>query len=388
MHSMHCAGIDSIYRRRLAGLVVAGLLAVLSGTAGAQAKAPYVLGAVLSLSGPVAANGVPTRDGIALAVELVNAAGGIDGHPVQVLFEDDQSKPDQAVILANKLIAQDKVLILLGASFGSTTNAVAAVVDKLKVPQLSATAWTKADLRLVPYTFYFLVDFETVMDQMLGYITKDLGVKKIGMLRLTREYGQIASESLAKLKGKHGVEVVREERGNDPDTDFTPQLTNIRAARPEAMISWFANPAGAISIKNMRQLGLNVPVLGPVSMATRPMITAGGAAAEGTILQSFIAPDDPLPRQKAFVDSFNKKHGKLPEVFESVGFDMAHVGFMALKKVGGDRPDPGKLRDEIERTRHDGVALILRYSPTVHEPDAESILFTKVQKGRFVRARQ
>ena len=388
MRASHCVGAHSISRRRVAGLLLAGLCALVCGGAQAQAKTPYIIGAVLSLSGPVAANGVPTRDGIVLALEQINAAGGIDGHPVQILFEDDQSKPDQAVILANKLITQDKVLMLLGASFGSTTNAIAAVVDKLKVPQLSATAWTKADLRLVPYTFYFLVDFETVMDQMLGYITKDLGVRKVGMLRLTREYGQIASESLAKLKAKHGVEVVREERGNDPDTDFTPQLTNIRAAKPDAIISWFANPAGAISIKNMRQLGLNVPVLGPVSMATRPMITIGGPAAEGTILQSFIASDDPLPRQKAFVDAFNKKHGKLPEVFESVGFDMAQVGFMALAKVGGDRPDSAKLRDEIERTRYDGVALVVRYSPTVHEPDAQSILFTKVQKGRFVRARQ
>ena len=388
MLTTHCVGVRSISRRGLASLALAGLFALVSGGALAQAKTPYVIGAVLSLSGPVAANGVPTRDGIQLAVDQINAAGGIDGHPVQTLFEDDQSKPDQSVILANKLITQDKAVILLGASFGSTANAVAAVVDKLKVPQLAATAWTKADLRLVPQTFYFLVDFETVMDQMLGYISKDLGVKRIGMLRLTREYGQIASEALAKLKGKHGIEVVKEERGNDPDTDFTPQLTNIRAAKPEAMISWFANPAGAISIKNMRQLGLNVPVLGPVSMATRPMITAGGPAAEGTILQSFIAPDDPLPRQKAFVDAFNKKHGKLPEVFESVGFDMAQVSFMALKKVGGDRPEPAKLRDEIERTQYDGVALILRYNAKVHEPDAQSILFTKVQKGRFVRARQ
>jgi branched-chain amino acid transport system substrate-binding protein len=388
MLQSHRVGARLISWRGFAGLLLAGLLSMSSGGALPQTKAPYVIGAVLSLSGPVAANGVPTRDGIQLAVEQINAAGGIDGHPVQVLFEDDQSKPDQAVILANKLITQDKVLMLLGASFGSTTNAIAAVVDKLKIPHLSATAWTKADLRLVPQTFYFLVDFETVMDQMLGYIAKDLGVKRIGMLRLTREYGQIASEALAKLKAKHGIEVVKEERGNDPDTDFTPQLTNIRAAKPEAMISWFANPAGAISIKNMRQLGLNVPVLGPVSMATRPMITAGGPAAEGTILQSFIAADDPLPRQKAFVDAFNKKHGKLPEVFESVGFDMAQVGFMALKKVGGDRPDPAKLRDEIERTQYDGVALILRYNAKVHEPDAQSILFTKVQKGRFVRARQ
>jgi len=375
-------------RLRMAVALLA-LAAVLgSGPAAAQGKPPYVIGAVLSLSGPVAANGVPTRDGIQLAVEQLNAAGGIDGHPVQVIFEDDQSKPDQAVILANKLISQDKVPLLLGASFGSTSNAIAAVVEKMKIPQIAATAWTKADLRVLPWTFYFLADFETVVDQMLGYTTRDLGAKRIGLLRLSREYGQLASDSLAKLKGKYGVEVVREERGNDPDTDFTPQLTNIRAAKPEALFSWFANPAGAISVKNARQLGLTVPILGPVSMATRPMITAGGAAAEGTILQSFIASDDPLPRQKAFVEAFNRKYGRLPEAFEGVGFDMAQVAFGALKRVGGEHPDPARLREEVERTRLDGVALVLRFSPTVHEPDQESILFTKVQKGRFVRARQ
>lgn len=388
MMATQIRGIRSFAVWALAVLALGAMFALPSVPAQAQARTPYVLGAVLSLSGPVAANGVPTRDGIQLAIEQINAGGGIDGHPVQVLFEDDQSKPDQAVILTNKLITQDRVLMLLGASFGSTTNAMASVVEKLRVPQLSATAWTKADLRLVPYTFYFLVDFETVVDQMLGYITKDLGVKRVGLLRLTREYGQIASESVAKFKDKHGVELVREERGNDPDTDFTPQLTNIRAAKPEALISWFANPAGAISVKNARQLGLNVPILGPVSMATRPMITAGGAAAEGTVLQSFIASDDPLPRQKAFVDAFNRKHNKLPEVFESVGYDMAQVAFGALRKVGGDRPDPVRLRDEVERTQYDGVALILRYSAKVHEPEAQSIVFTKVQKGRFVRARQ
>lgn len=372
----------------LTGLAAGITLALAPADALAQAKTPYTIGAVLSLSGPVAANGVPTRDGIQLALDQINAAGGIDGHPVRIVFEDDQSKPDQSVILANKLISQDKASILLGASFGSTANAVAAVVDKMKVPQLSATAWTKADLRLVPYTFYFLVDFEAVVDQMLAYITKDLKAKRVGVLRLNREYGQVASEALVKLKDKYGVEIVREERGNDPDTDFTPQLTNIRGAKPEVLISWFANPAGAISIKNARQLGITVPVLGPVSMASRPTITAGGPAAEGAILQSFIAPDDPLPRQKAFVEAFRKKHNKLPEVFESVGYDMAQVAFAALKKVGGDAPDPQKLRDEIERTRYEGVALILRYSEKIHEPDAESILFTKVQKGRFVRARQ
>ncbi len=375
---------------KLLGFVLSTCLLLFTffGNTSAQSKEPYVIGAVLSLSGPVAANGVPTRDGIQLALDQINASGGINGHPVKIIFEDDQSKPDQAVILANKLISQDKISILLGASFGSTANAVASVAEKFKVPQLAATAWTKADLRLVPYTFYFLVDFETVVDQMLTYATKDLGAKKVGFLRLTREYGQVASESLYKLKDKHGVEVVREEKGNDPDTDFTAQLANIRAAKPDVLISWFANPAGAISVKNARQLGLNIPIIGPVSMATRPMITAGGPAAEGVILQSFIAADDPLPRQKAFVDAFNKKYGKLPEVFESVGFDMSQVAFSALAKAGGDTPDPQKLRNEIERTSYDGVALIIRYNLNVHEPDAKSILFTKLQKGRFVRAVQ
>ena len=368
------------------GLSLAIVLASMGEKAAAQSKSPYVLGAVLSLSGPVAANGVPTKDGIEVAVKEINAAGGIDGHPIEVLFEDDQSKPDQAVILATKLMTQSNVPLLFSASFGSTANAVASVANKNKVPQLSPTAWTKAELRILPYTFYFLADFENVVDRMLSYSTDVAKAKRIGILRLTREYGQIASESFQKLKDSHGVQIVREERGTDADTDFTPQLTNIRSANPELVVLWFANPAGAIAIKNARQLGIKTPLIAPVSMATRPTATAGGPAAEGTIVQSFIAPDDPLPRQKHFVEVFQKERGKLPEVFESVGYDMVQVAARALKSVGGDSPDREKLRAAIERTQYEGVAVILKYSDKVHEPDKSSIMFVKVQDGKFVQA--
>jgi len=359
-----------------------------AGVAAAASPAPTVLGAVLSLSGPVAANGVPTRDGILVAVEEINAAGGIQGHPVEVLFEDDQSKPDQAVILANKLIIQNRAPLLFGASFGATTNAVISVADRQRVPQLSPTAWTKEELRLKPYTFYFLADFVSVVDRMLDLATKDLKARRVGLLRLTREYGQIGSEAFHKLKGKYGVEIVREERGNDPDTDFTPQLTNIRAANPEVLVSWFANPAGAISIKNARQLGMTIPIIGPVSMATRPTIDVGGAAAEGTLVQSFIAADDPLPRQRHFVDLYRAKRGKAPEVFESLGYDMMRVAAAALTAVGGERPDAERLREALERTQSEGAMSILKYSAKTHEPDPSSIIFIKVQQGKFVRAQK
>lgn len=365
---------------------LAAALYLVPAVAQGQSK-PYVLGAVLSLSGPVAPNGVPTKDGIEVAVAEINARGGVNGRPLQVLFEDDQSKPDQAVILANKLITQNGVRVLLGASFGSTANAIASVVEKHRVFQLSPTAWTKQEFRLLPYTFYFLADFESVVDRMLAYMTKELRVKRVGMLRLSREYGQIGSESFQKLKGKYGVEVVREERGNDGDTDFTPQLTNIRAAKPDLIVSWFANPAGAISVKNARLLGINMPILGPVSMATRPMITIAGPAAKDVVLQSFIAADDPLPRQKHFVELFRGKTGKLPEVFESVGYDMVKVAVAALTKAGSDA-DADKLRQALESVRYDGAAAILRYSKSVHEPDPSSIVFVKVENGKFVRAQK
>ncbi|TAK82062.1 MAG: hypothetical protein EPO20_23595 [Betaproteobacteria bacterium] len=367
--------------------VLAAGLFVVPGAAQAQGKPPYVLGAVLSLSGPVAPNGVPTKDGIEVAVAEINARGGVNGRQLQVLIEDDQSKPDQAVILASKLITENGVHMILGASFGSTANALAAVVEKHRVVQLSPTAWTKQDLRLLPYTFYFLADFESVVDRMLAYMTKDLHVKRVGMLRLSREYGQIGSESFQKLKGKYGVEIAREERGNDGDTDFTPQLTNIRAANPQVLVSWFANPAGAISVKNARLLGINVPIIGPVSMATKPMITTAGPAAKGVILQSFIAADDPLPRQKHFVELFRSKRNKLPEVFESVGYDMVSVAATALAKAGNDA-DSDKLRQALETVRYDGAAAILRYSKSVHEPDPSSIVFVKVENGKFVRAQK
>lgn len=368
-------------------LAILAALVVAPGPAGASHT--YVVGAVLSLSGPVAANGVPTRDGMLLAAEEINAAGGISGHRLEIAFEDDQSKADQAVILATKLINQTRVPILVGGSFGSTANAMSAVVDRQKVPLLTPTAWIKEELRLQPYTFFFLPDFFSVVDRMLEFVTRELGAKRVGILRLSREYGQLGSDGFQKHRGKYGVEIVREERGADGDTDFTPQLTNIRAAKPDVLVSWFANPAGAISIKNARQLGLTVPILGPVSMANQPTITLGGPAAEGAILQSLIAPADPLPRQRHFVELFQSKRGKGPEVFEAVGYDLAHAAARALGEAGGgDRPDPTRLRDAVEKLQLDGAGAVLKYSAKSHEPDPASIVFVKVQQGKFVRAQR
>ena len=365
------------------------LVAVLLTGGPAMAAHTYVVGVVLSLSGPVAANGVPTRDGILLAAEEVNAAGGVNGHRVEFAFEDDQSKADQAVILATKLINQTRVPILIGGSFGSTANAMAAIVDRQKVPFLTPTAWIKEELRLQPYTFYFLPDFFSVVDRMLELMTKDLGVKRVGLLRLSREYGQLGSDGFQKYKGKYGVEIVREERGADGDTDFTPQLTNIRAAKPDVLVSWFANPAGAISIKNARQLGLTVPILGPVSMANQPTITVGGPAAEGAILQSLIAPADPLPRQRHFVELYQSKRGKSPEVFEAIGYDLGRAAIRALAEGGGgDRPDPTRLREAVEKLQLDGAGAVIKFSAKSHEPDPASIVFVKVQQGKFVRAQR
>jgi branched-chain amino acid transport system substrate-binding protein len=114
----------------------------------------------------------------------------------------------------------------------------------------------------------------------------------------------------------------------------------------------------------------------------------GGRAAEGVIIQSFIAADDPLPRQRHFVELYKAKRGKPPEIFEALGYDMVRVAADALGKVGGDRPDPAMLRGALETTQHDGAMTILKYSAQVHEPDPSSILFVKVQQGTFVRAQK
>lgn len=344
---------------------------------------PIRVGVVLSLSGAIAPLGQAARAGIEYAVEEINSAGGVQGRPLEVVVRDDQSEQDVASTTAQRLMGED-VVALLGGSFGSTANAIGSLTEREQMPFVTPTG-VVVDAQLEwQYTYFTLANFEEVARAMLGY-AEEKGWERVGLLRLSREYGEIGSRYLNQVAGDHGVEIVAEEQGADADTDFTAQLTKIRSADPDALIIWFANPAGAIALQNMAQVGMDVPVIAPLSMANSALIDVAGEAAEGVVVQAQLIPDEPLPRQEEFVSAFTDAVGEEPETFEAVGYDLVHILAAALEEVD-DPTDREQLRAALENVSYEGAGTVVSYGEGQHQPEPEAIVLTQVRDGEFVQA--
>ena len=148
---------------------------------------------------------------------------------------------------------------------------------------------------------------------------------------------------------------------------------------------WFANPAGGTILKNMRDLGMDIPVVAPLSMATQPLVEVAGEAAEGVVVQAQLAADEPQERSQAFVDAYTKEYSESPETFDAVGHDLVMILAEALKNVD-DASDPAQVRDALESVSYEGAGTVVHYSEAEHEPDAEAIVMTEVKGGKFVQS--
>jgi branched-chain amino acid transport system substrate-binding protein len=361
------------------------ILAVVASAGVARAQEPIRVGVIFSLSGPVAPLGQFGKAGVDVAMDEVNAAGGVNGHPLELIVLNDESKPAQAVNLALRLINRDNVVAIIGGSFGSTAQALGASAEKEKVPLLTPTGLIFDEQRQWKHTFFMLPNFNEVAKAMLGWAQKK-GHKRIGLLRLSREYGQLGSKNLHDNAARYGVQIVAEEQGTDDGRDFTPQLSRLRDAKPDALVAWFANPAGATVIKNVRQLGMTVPVIGPLSMANRALVKAGGTDVEGAVLEAHIAGGEPAPRSKAFVTAYVKKFNEEPGTLEAVGYDLVKVMAAALAKTSPPYTRD-KVRDALATLKYTGAGTVLGYGPGNNEPSPETILLVEVKNGQFVPAR-
>jgi branched-chain amino acid transport system substrate-binding protein len=370
--------------RRLSLFAALAVVLALPG-APVQAQEPIRVGVILSLSGPVAPLGQFAKSGLDLAHEEVKAAGGVNGQPLELIIVNDESKPAQAVNLGLRLVNRDNVVAIIGGSFGSTAQALGAFAEKEKVPLVTPTGLIFDEQRQWKYTFFTLPNFNEVAKSMLGWAQKK-GLKRLGLLRLSREYGQIGSKYVHDNAGRYGVQIVGEEQGTDDGREFTPQLSRLRDAKPDGLVVWFANPAGATVIKNMRQLGMNVPAIGPLSMANRALVKAGGADVEGVVLEAQIAGGEPTERSKAFVASYLKKYGEEPGTLEAVGYDMVKMVAAALAKTSPPYTRE-KIRDVMGGLTYTGAGTVLSYGPGNNEPSPETIVIVEVKNGQFVLAR-
>lgn len=324
----------------------------------ALASGTIKIGGLFSVTGPASFLGEPEKKTLEMLVADLNAKGGINGQKLEAVIYDTTGDATKAVQLATKLIKNDKVVAIIGPSTTGESMAVLAVTEKEKIPLISCAAGIKITepVKDRKFTFKTPANDHVAVEKILQYAQK-MKQKNIAIITVTDGFGASGREQLKVSAAQKGFKVVADETYGPKDTDMTPQLTKIRGSKADAIICWGTNPGPAIITKNIKQLGIKIPVYMSHGVASKKYIElASPAAAEGVMLPAGkLAIYDVLskkdPQQKLLKD-YNAAYKKAQGVEASTFGGYAYDGFLLLTNaIKTKGVTPAQIRDGLEQTK-------------------------------------
>lgn len=371
--------------RRTALAAAAGLSALSAlGLARAQGTEPIKIGVLIALSGPAAAYGAEERRAVEAVFNQVNAQGGIKGRKVELVVRDTKTNPTEAARLANQVIADDKVIAIIGATTGSETLAFADAAMRAQVPvfpMVGTPSVTDPEKPYSKWVYRMSVPLTTDLPASFNRMVKD-GKKRMAVFSEEDAYGQQGSAMAVELAKKHGVEVVENISAPKTATDLTTQATKIRNAKPDAVLLVTASTgSGGAFLRKLQQVGLNVPVYGMAGIVQKQIITSGGSAADMLIAPALVNPDEPGPLKELF--ALMKDNGGVDGFGAVLGANAAAAVVEALKSGA---TTGAQVRDAMEKigTIKGYAAGPIKYSPTDHDSwGPETLFFVTVRDGKF-----
>lgn len=328
------------------------LLALAIFALGARAAEPIKIGEYASLTGKDATFGQSQNKGIQLALEEINAAGGVLGRPVEVIVEDNQTKSGESATAAKKLLSRDKVVALLGEVTSSRSLEVAPLAQAAKIPMIAPGATNAAVTQKGNYIFRvcFIDDFQGTV--MAKFAKDDLKAKRVATLT---SVSSAYSVGLAKVFKEtfiaNGGTVVAEQKFNEGDKDFRAQLTAIKAANVDAVFVPGYYQEAALVARQARALGVDVPLFGGDGWESEQLVKIGGEALNGCYYSTHFTPENKDPAVVTFVSKFKKRWSdETPDAYAALGYDALYVLVGAIKSAG--TTESAKLRDAIAATKN------------------------------------
>lgn len=385
--------------RRRSIILISLLLGAGLAAAAAGAGEPIRIGAFFALSGPQAHIGTPTKLVAELAVKRINAAGGINGRPLELVMGDTESDPAKAASIAKKFIHQDKVAAIIGPTSTGEGMQVKKIVEEAGIPIVMTVGGDPPIMAETgPFTYIFKSPqrSSTAVARLFSYL-KDKKLTRLGLMYATDPFGKDGVVWLKKLAPEFGLTFVAEESFGPKDIDMTAQLTKIKNARPEAIVVWTVGPAGPIIAKNKAQLGITLPLFQCHGQPDPKYIELAGPASEGDRMPATkLMVADELPDtdpQKKVIQEFIRlyKEAGLDRQFplnthSGYAWDAVYLITNAMKKAG---TDPKKLREAIEQTQgYVGISGIYTLSPEDHNGlGVDSMVMVEVKGGKFTLAK-
>jgi len=337
-------------------MAMVGMCALtLLGSAQAGDKEPYRIGALFAVTGPASFLGEPERNTAEMVKDMINAEGGINGHPLELIVYDTEANAPKTVVAAKKLIDRDRVLAIVGPSTSGTSMAVVPIVNKAKVPMISCAASMKiaSPVEKRKWVFKVVPGDDLAVRLMYDYMKKQ-GIAKVAIMSVSTGYGISGREQLKNLAPEYGIEIVADETYGPKESDLTAQLTKVRGTGAQAIVNWSIGPPQVVVTRNWKQLGIPIPLYQSYGFGSKRNIELSGGAAEGVICPvSRIVIADALPEKdphspvvKKYKSLYEKRFKGEVSVFGGHAWDAMFQLADALKAVG---PDRAKIRDYLEK---------------------------------------
>lgn len=325
------------------------LLTSCKDSGGGADAAEIVVGEVAALTGGTATFGQSSHAGTQMAVDEINAAGGLLGKKVRLVTEDDQSKQGEAGTVAKKLLSREKAVAILGEVASGRSLEMAPICQKAGIPMISPASTNPKVTEVGDYIFRvcFIDPFQgTVMAKF----ALSRGWKKVAILTdVKQDYSVGLSDFFKKYFTANGGTVVSEQSYSSGDKDFKAQLTAVKGTAPDAIFaSGYYNEAGLIAVQS-HELGLKVPMMGGDGWDSPSLTQVAGKAMDGNFFSNHFAAEDQSPAIQEFVRKYRARHKTTPDAMAALGYDSMMILAAAMRKAG--TTEGRAVRDAIAQTR-------------------------------------
>lgn len=331
--------------RYLKSLAIAAAVALVAAPALAG---PIRIGFNVPLTGFAAADGNSALKGAELAVEQVNAAGGINGDPLELVVYDDQASPKEAAPLAVKMIAQDEVVAGISGSYSGSTRAAATIFQENATPYISAYAVHPDITRAGDYVFRTSFMGEVQGRAGAKLVGGMMGAKRVVLITLNNDFGTSLAAGFKEKAAEFGIEIAGEYEYSIKDREFGPIVSSVKADNPDAIYATgYFFTAGPL-VRQLRAAGVSAPVIGQEGYDSQKFIEIAGPDAEGVIITTSLDRDSEDPVARSFMDGFAARAGYPADMVGASAHTAVLVMAAAMKTAGAT--DKAALRDAIAAT--------------------------------------
>ncbi len=309
----------------------------------------------------MALSSIGVQNGVNLYIKQLNAAGGIDGKMVDVIWEDDQGDASMAVNAYNKLVNNDEVVAIIGSVLTGATEAVADYAADENIPTItaSATAYYITTDRPNMFRTCFLDPFQSVC--MANFCKDEFGATKLAVIYENgNEYSTGLKDAFAQQAQLNGQTIVAEEATAAGDVDFKAQLTKIKAAEPEVLFVPFYGPEAALILTQANELGLNVKFLGADGISSVVDSISDKSLLVNMYYSDHFSNSADSEKVKSFLEAYQAEYGEMPSIsFSATAYDAAMVLTEAIKNAG--TTDYQAVIDAIKATNAEGVSGVITF---------------------------